>query len=464
MSDLREAILASGLSDGMRISFHHHLRHGDRVVQTVLPVIGELGVRDLTFNVSSVMGPAVAAVTEAIQLGVVTRLETTGMKEPLSAAVSGGALREPVVFRSHGARARAIESGETPVDVAFLAASAVDDGGNANGVGGPNRFGALGYGMLDAAYAHYVIVLSDFPSPGPLSHISLPGEQVDRVVFLDTIGDRAELTGGSLRQSVRPIERVIADRAMEALVATGAIRNGFNFQAGSGGVSLLVANETARYMRERAIVGGFSSGGATGTLVAMVEEGLFSRLYDVQSFDDDAARSLARNDGHLEMTASEYANPNHPDCIAHRLDVMVLSATEVDREFNVNSLTGTDGRIRGALGGAPDTAEGSSLTIVVLPTRRGRIPTLRPRVDTVCTPGEFVDLVCTERGVAVNPRRGDLLQLLTDAKVPIRSLSDEVDAVHRITGRPAAVERGERTVAIVEQRRGGVLDTIKEIK
>lgn len=460
---LKEAIIATGLTDGMRISFHHHLRHGDRLVETVLAAVSRLGIQNLTLNVSSVMGSAGVAVTEAVRTGVVTRLETTGMKEPLSGAVIGGQMAEPVVFRTHGGRARAIESNETPIDVAFIGASAVDEEGNANGVDGPNRFGSLGYGMVDALHARHVIVLTDYVAAHPLRHISIPGDRVHRVVVLDSIGDRRELSGGTLRQTARPIERVIARRAVRALIAAGAVRSGFNFQAGSGGISLLVARETAAYMRENSVVGGFASGGATGTLTTMVEEGLFSRLYDVQSFDDEAARSLARNERHVEMTASEYANPECPECIAHRLDVMVLSATEVDREFNANSLTGTDGRIRGALGGAPDTAEGAALTLVVLPTRRGRIPTLRDRVDTICTRGESIDLVCTERGVSVNPRREDLLRSLADAGIPVLSLAKEVASLHRITGVPAPIPRGDRVVAHVQARRGGLLDTIKEI-
>lgn len=268
------------------------------------------------------------------------------------------------------------------------------------------------------------------------------------------------ISAGTLRQSERPLDRLIARKAVAVLIASGAVREGFGFQAGSGGISLLVSRLTAGYMREQGIAGGFASGGVTGALVRLLEEGLFGRLYDVQSFDDDAALSLGSNPNHVEMSAAEYASPDRPDCVAHRLNVMVLSATEIDHEFNVNSLTGTDGRILGALGGAPDTAEGAGLTVVVLPSMRGRIPTVNPRVRTTCTPGPTVDVLVTERGICVSPRREDLARSPHDAGVqtiPIRTLTDRV---HRITGTPRVPTKDPRTVALVESRRGVVLDTI----
>ena len=44
-----------------------------------------------------------------------------------------GVLKRPVVIRSHGGRARAIESGEVHIDVAFMGAPTADPRGNATG-------------------------------------------------------------------------------------------------------------------------------------------------------------------------------------------------------------------------------------------------------------------------------------------------------------------------------------------
>ncbi len=461
---LRKAIEASGLSEGGRISFHHHLRYGDRVVAQVFREIRALGVRNVTANFSSVMGSACSAVRDAVVNGTVTRIETTGSKSPLSEAILTGQVPEPVVFRTHGGRARAIESGETPIDVAFVAVSAVDRAGNANGTDGPSRFGSLGYGLVDARHANHVVAITDYVSSKPLSRVSLPADGIDQVVVVDSIGDSASISGGSLRLANRPMDRVIARRAVEVLFASGAIHDGFGFQAGSGGVSLLVARMVAERMSDLGIKGGFISGGATETAVRMIEAGLFETLYDVQSFDDMAAQSLAANKNHLEMDASRYANPDRAETIASRLDVMILSATEVDTSFAVNSLTGTDGRIIGALGGAPDTAEGAGLTMVVLPALRGRVPTICRTVDTVCTPGEHVDVVVTERGVCVHPRRDELRARLAEAGVQTVEIGDLVDRLYGITGEPVRVPRKDRVVGVVESRRGAVLDTIRAVE
>ena len=222
--DLESSIRDSGLKDGMRISFHHHLRLGDRVVGMVLPALARMGLTDLTLCVSSVMGPACEAALEAVRAGVITRIETTGMKEPLSSAVAAGEIPEPVVFRTHGGRARAIETGETPIDVAFIAASAADEAGNVNGVDGPSRFGSMGYAQVDAEYASHVIVITDHVSESPLDHVSIPSQRIHQIVVVGSIGEKEMIAGGSLRHSRRPIERLIAAKTVEVLIAGGPIR------------------------------------------------------------------------------------------------------------------------------------------------------------------------------------------------------------------------------------------------
>ena len=44
---LEDAILASGLKDGMTISFHHSFREGDKVIGQVLTAIRALGIKGL---------------------------------------------------------------------------------------------------------------------------------------------------------------------------------------------------------------------------------------------------------------------------------------------------------------------------------------------------------------------------------------------------------------------------------
>ncbi len=458
---LEEAVNASGLRDGMRISFHHHLRLGDRVVGQVLEVLQKLGLRGLTLCASSLMGEACEAVYRAVKAGVVVKLETTGLKPPLTEAVLKGEVPEPVVFRTHGGRARAIEAGEIPIDVAFIAASGADREGNLNGTSGINPFGSMGYAIADAQFAGFVIAITDWMAEETLAYRSIEGSLVDALVQVPTIGDCEMVAGGSLRSSQNPMEMVIARQTLAVMQAAGVLAEGMNYQAGSGGISLLVTNLLEDYMQREGLVGGFASGGITGPLVRMARAGLFHTLWDVQSFDREAALSLAVNPFHREMSASLYANPLHPACIAHQLDVMVLSATEVDLDFNVNSITGTDGRILGALGGGPDTAYGAGLTIVVLPSFRGRIPMVNQRVNLLCTPGAEVDVVVTERGVAVNPCRPEVREALREAGIEVLSIEALMQRIHRLTGTPTLPQATGRVVAVVEDRAGGILSTMR---
>jgi citrate lyase subunit alpha/citrate CoA-transferase len=51
----------------------------------------------------------------------------------------------------------------------------------------------------------------------------------------------------------------------------------------------------------------------------------------------------------------------------------MLSALEIDTDFNVNVMTGSNGVLRGASGGH-SAAAGADLTIITAPLVRGRIP------------------------------------------------------------------------------------------
>ena len=51
---IKDAIQAAGLTDGMTISFHHHLRNGDYVLNMVLAEVASMGICDLNVNASSI--------------------------------------------------------------------------------------------------------------------------------------------------------------------------------------------------------------------------------------------------------------------------------------------------------------------------------------------------------------------------------------------------------------------------
>ena len=79
VGSLSEAIVKSGLCDGMTISFHHHFRAGDYIVNMVLDAIAELGIRDLRVAASS-LTDCHAPMIEHIKNGVVTSIETSGCR------------------------------------------------------------------------------------------------------------------------------------------------------------------------------------------------------------------------------------------------------------------------------------------------------------------------------------------------------------------------------------------------
>ena len=196
----------------------------------------------------------------------------------------------------------------------------------------------------------------------------------------------------------------------------------------------------------------------------MHEEGLIERLIDVQSFDKVAAESLKNDAMHKEVAAYEYAAANEQGSATHWLDIVILSALEVDVNFNVNVLVGSDGIIRGAIGGHPDTAADSALSIIVCPLLRGRIPCVVDEVTTLITPGRTVDVVVTEYGVAVNPARPEIAERLREAGVKLVTLESLRDRALGIIGPPAPLPFGDKVVGVVMNRDGSVMDVIKNIE
>ena len=126
---IREAIEKTGLKDGMTISFHHHMRNGDYVLNMVLEEAAAMGIRDLTVNASSIFDIH-EPILEHIKNGVVTQIECNYMGGKVGKAISQGIMEKPVIFRTHGGRAGDMEKGSSKIDVAFLAAPCADDMGN----------------------------------------------------------------------------------------------------------------------------------------------------------------------------------------------------------------------------------------------------------------------------------------------------------------------------------------------
>ncbi|WP_018259936.1 citrate lyase subunit alpha [Methylobacterium sp. WSM2598] len=463
LPSIREAIRACGLKDGATVSFHHHLRNGDDVLRAVMQEIAALGLRDIQVAASSLF-PVHAPLVAHIRSGVVTRLATNYVTGPVAEAIAAGELPNPAVLQTHGGRARAIEAGELPIDVAFVAAPAADVYGNLNGVDGPSACGPLGYPMVDARHAGRVVAITDALSPYPLASIDIAQDLVDYVVPVDSIGDASKIVSGTTRVTEDPVGLSIAATAAKVIDAAGLLVDGFSFQTGAGGISLAVAQDVAAIMRDKGVVGSFAAGGVHQGIVSMFRQGLFRTLFDVQCFDLAAVASYREDRGHVAMSASLYANPASKGALVNHLDCMVMGAAEIDLAFNVNVTAVNGGAIIGGSGGHADTAAGAKLALVTTKLAAGGAPKIVDAVECVTTPGETVDAVVTEAGVAVNPRRADLSERLAAAGLPLVDIARLRDlAADRTKGAPRPqVDPQGRIVALVEYRDGTVTDVVRQ--
>lgn len=458
-ASLEAAFDAANIADGASLSFHHHYRDGDATLNAVLHIAAIRGLRGLRLFASSLF-PVHAPLVEHVRSGVVGGLRTDYAIGPVADAVMLGLFSEPVVFESHGRRAAAITDGSHTIDVAFVAASRADGSGAATGSGGRAPCGPLGYPLVDVAYAGQVVVVADTVQQAPLENPEIDGRWVDHVVEYPGAGNPAGISSGATRLSGDPIANRIADLAAEAVLASGAMVDGFSCQTGAGGSSLAAMKAIGQKMRAAGVKGSFLSGGITSTHVSLCEAGLFEEILDVQSFDVEAAQSFERHAWHRAMSAAEYASPEHPNPAVDRLDVVVLGATEIDRDFNVNVILSGDGNIIGGPGGHPDTAEGARLTIVTTRLNGGGFAKIVDRVACNVTSGNHVDLLVTERGIAVNPARAELTEGLRGRGLPIVDI-DELATIAADNATRRRVIKNGPIVAEVHGRRGDLVGVIR---
>ncbi len=464
LASIDEAIEKTGLKDGMSVSFHHHFRNGDFVMKLVMERIQAKGIKDITV-VSSSLSPCHDFLIDMIKDGTVTAIETSGLRDALGKFLSTnpGVLKRPVVIRSHGGRARAVTCGEAHIDVAFLGVPTCDARGNATGMMGKAACGALGYAMVDAYYADQTVLITDNLVDYVYPY-SIPQTDVDYVVPVEAIGDPEGIASGAIGITKNPVQLKIAELAAKFLEQADIIKEGFSFQLGAGGAPLAVAKFIGESLKKQGVVAGFGIGGATGVLAGMLEEGLIKAIYDTQTFDTTAAASLYNNPNHIEMSASMYADP-WTDCMTNHLDVVFLGATEVDVNFNVNCMTDSNGILMGASGGHSDTAAGAKVTVITCPLIRGRLPMIRESVQTVITPGTSVDVIVTERGIAINPARTDLIEKFKESNLPIYTIEELQKMAYDRVGKPEDIQvsdKDEDVVAIVEYRDGTIIDVVRK--
>jgi citrate lyase subunit alpha/citrate CoA-transferase len=307
-----------------------------------------------------------------------------------------------------------------------------------------------------------VIAITDHLVPFPCVPWDIQGNDVDQVVVLDRVGDPAQIVSGTTQITRSPDRLLIAEYAAQFVRDAGIMQPGFSFQAGAGGTSLAFTVFLGQMMREAGVKARFIRGGSTRYLVEMLEQGLTDYILDGQSFDLDGVRSLRDNPAHLATSPFTSYNYHGKGNFASLLDCVVLGATEVDEDFNANVVTHSDGMLLHGIGGWQD-ALFARCTILTIPTFRDRVPVIRERVTTLCGPGELIDVVVTERGIAINPRRMDLLDAISDSDLPLRTLAELRAEAEGICGVPKQPPLGENIIGVVTWVDGTLIDSVRQV-
>lgn len=461
VGSISEALKKVGLEDGMVVSSHHHLRNGDLVANAVFDAAADIGVKDLMWFPSASF-PVHANQLQHLESGLIHHIEGS-MNGPLGAYCSEGKMRGLGVLRSHGGRWQAIQDGEVHIDVAVIAAPTADSFGNATGDRGPAGCGLLGFALADSIYADKVIVVTDNLVPFPCIPWQIQGNNVDVVVETSSIGDPTKIVSGTTRITQSPDRRRIAELAARFCADAGIMKPGFSFQAGAGGTTLAFAIYLRDLMRSAGVTARFARGGSNQYMTAMLEEGLVDYILDGQTFDLEGVRSMHSDPRHVNTSPFTSYNFHGKGNFASMVDVAVLGATEVDLGFNGNVVTHSDGRLLHGLGGWQNCLA-ARCSMLLVPSFRDRIPVIVDEVTTLCGPGELIDVVVTERGIAVNPRRQDLLDAVAGSSLPIRPIEDLKAELDRICGVPAKVPKTEDPVAVVKWVDGTVIDTVWRVR
>ena len=193
--NLREALIAAGIKDGSSISFHHHLRNGDYIINMAMDEIASMGIKNIRFIPTALFGVH-KKIIEHIKTGVIGKISGS-LNGPVGRFVSDGNLKYPVFLRSHGGRARAIESGDETIDIAIIAAPTCDEFGTILSSVGQSACGPLGYAVTDSQYARQVIAVTDNLVPFPAKKELISYNHIDHIVVVDKIGNPGGIVSGT---------------------------------------------------------------------------------------------------------------------------------------------------------------------------------------------------------------------------------------------------------------------------
>ena len=457
---LKDALLKAGLKDGMTISTHHHFRNGDLMAEQIFDIAAGLGVKDLVWMPSASFECHVPLI-KYLEDGTIHHIEGS-MNGALGRFTSQGKMKGLGVLRSHGGRYQAIQDGDVHIDITVIAAPTADPFGNATGDRGPAACGLLGFALADSEYADKVIVVTDNLVPFPCVPWQIQGNHVDYVVVVDKVGIPEKIVSGTTEITKSPDRLFLAELTAKFCDEAGIVRDGFSFQAGAGGTALSIGVYFAEMLKERGIKARFARGGSNKYLVKMLEDGLLDYILDGQTFDLDGVRSMRENPNHLNTSPFTSYNYHGKGNFAEMVDVVILGATEVDVNFNANVVTHSDGYLLHGIGGWMNCLA-SKCVILPVPLFRDRIPVIIDEVTTLCGPGELIDVIVTERGIAINPLRTDLIEKLRDSKLPIRTIQELKAEAEAICGKPAKPKFSDEVIAVIKWVDGTVIDSVRRV-
>lgn len=460
VDSLRTALKKAGLRDGMTISTHHHFRNGDFLTSLVFDIAHEMGVKNLRWFPSASFS-CHEYLIKYLEDGTIQRIEGS-MNGPLGRFVSEGKMTGQGILRSHGGRYQAVQDGEVKIDIAVIGAPTADPFGNANGLYGNSACGLLGFALVDSQYADKVIVATDNLVPFPCIPWQIQGNYVDYVVQVDKLGDPSKIVSGTTEITKSPDRLLLAELTARFCDQAGIIQNGFSFQSGAGGTSLAITEYFRDIMIKKGVRARFARGGSNKYLVSMLKDGLLDYILDGQTFDMEGVKSIGQNPDHVWTSPFTSYNYHSKGNFASMVDVVILGATEVDVNFNANVVTHSDGYLLHGIGGWQNCLF-SKTVILPVPLFRDRIPVIREKVTSLCGPGELIDVIVTERGIAINPLRQDLLDKVKNSGLNIRPIHDLFEEAIKICGEPDNPVFDEKIVAGIKWVDGTLLDVVRQI-
>jgi len=462
VENLKSALKKSGLKDGMTISTHHHLRNGDVLTNMLFDTIKSMGIKNIRWFPSASF-PVHSHLIKYLEDGTIHHIEGS-MNGPLGKFTTEGKMKGVGVLRSHGGRYQSIQDGEVHIDIAVIAAPTADPFGNATGDRGPSACGLIGFALVDSEYADKVIIVTDNLIPFPCVPWQIQGNNVDFVVKIDSLGDPSKIVSGTTQVTKSPDRLLIAEYVARFIDEAGIMKDGFSLQAGAGGTNLAFLLYLKEKMKRKGVKARFMRGGSTKYLVETLEEGLTDYILDGQTFDLEGVRSMRENVNHVNTSPFTSYNFHGKGNFASIVDVAVLGATEVDVNFNANVVTHSDGYLLHGIGGWQNCLY-SKCTILAIPTFRDRIPVIMDEVTTLCAPGELVDVIITERGIAINPLRKDLIKAVKGSSLPIKTIHELKDEVYEICGGAPQKPKlnKEKVIAIIKWVDGTVIDSVFQV-